>query len=262
MLSITSSGLTPATAAPARSSEPATTVVLDYSKWVITHLKKLPGISADAGPEKIETHRAALLNCLSELKATGRMTSEGEDAAIRPVVVGMQAIIEHTLLAQLDKGLIAKVEMIFTTKKPPTPLSAEQGVLSDRLATPAVLNSSGCVDTITSRQNLLHKMIKYPQVEMSSFYAQKHPDNEQHVFDKFCDDNKGNFHSCHVESMPDELSGATYEITPCDGDKQLFGIRFTQASEASSKSTLFTDINCEGEIELLFGWIAKQHPTS
>ncbi|MEH5891471.1 hypothetical protein [Enterobacter roggenkampii] len=158
MFSITSSGLTPAATAPVRGREPSTTNVLDYSKWVITHLNKLPGISADAEPEKIEAHRAALLNCFSELNATGRMTSEGEDAAIRPVVVGMQAIIEHTLLNQLDKGLIAKVEVIFTTKKPPTPLSSEQGALPDHLATPAVLNSSGCIDTITSRQNLLHKM--------------------------------------------------------------------------------------------------------
>lgn len=259
MFSITSSALSPVASASVVNHAPTTTNVMDYSKWVITHLNKLPGIPAGAEPEKIEAHRAALLKCLNELNTTGRMTSEGQDAAIRPVVVGVQAIIEYTLSSQLAKGLIDNVSVIFTTKKPPTPLSSGPGELPDHLATPAVLNSSGCIDTITSRQDLLHKMIKYPQVSMSSYYAQKHPENEQCIFDNFGIENRDNFKSWQVKALPKELSGATYEVTTCGGSKQWFGIRFTQASESSSKCTLFTDPDCEGEKERLFDWIAMQH---
>lgn len=257
MLPVTSS--TAISASHSSTLEPNASNILDYSKWVIQNLKILPGMPSGATADNVEAHRAALLNCLSQLQSSGRLKWEGEDTVIRPVVVGVQAIIEQTLLCLLEKGVIKEVAATFTTKKPPTPLSTAQGALPDSLATPAVLNSSGCIDTVTSRQQLLRKLITYPQVSMSSYYVQKHEAREQEYFDKFSENNATHFYAQQVAEMPEGLSGATYQITTIDGQEQWFGIRFSQVSAASGQCTLFTNIELEGEKDFLFNWIAANN---
>lgn len=242
---------------PANELDPCMADIIVYSKWVIQNLNKLPGIPSDATADKVEIHRAVLQDCLSQLKSAGRLKSEGPDISIRPIVVGVQAIIEHTLLCQLEKGLLKKVEITFTTNRPPTPLSTAESAIPDSLATPAVLNSPGCIDTITSRQQLLRKLITCPEVSMHSYYAQKHDVCEQGYFDSFCEINAHQFNARQVPEIPDALSGATYQIITNDNHEQWFGIRFTQASTSSSQCILFSDIELEGEKDLLFNWITK-----
>lgn len=231
--------------------------IVVYSKWVTQNLIKLPGIASDATVDKVEQHRAALQDCLSHLSSAGRIKLEGPDLSIRPIVVGVQAIFEHTLLCQLEKGLLKKVDVTFTTKKPPTPLSGAENVVPDCLATPAVLNSPGCIDTIISRQYLLRKLITCPEVSMHSYYAQKHDVCEQGYFDSFCEKNAPQFNARQVSEIPDALSGATYHIINHDNHEQWFGIRFSQASSSLNQCILFSDIELEGEKDFLFKWTAK-----
>lgn len=231
--------------------------IIVYSTLVIQNLNKLPGITSDATVDEVEIHRAALQNCLSQLKSNGRLTSEGPDISIRPIVVGVQAIIENTLLCLLEEDLITEVNIIFTTNKPPTPLSTAESALPDSLATPAVLNSPECLDTIASRQHLLHKLIARPEVSMFSYYVQKHNESEQGYFDRFCEKNAPQFNAQLVSDIPERLLGATYKIMTNDKQEQWFGIRFTQANMASKQCILFSNIELEGEKSLLFNWITK-----
>ncbi len=259
MLPATSSSAIAASRFPTCDLEPAGADIIDCSRWVIQHLNKLPGIASEATADKVEAHRTALLDCLSRLHSDGRMKSEGEDSVIRPIVVGVQAVTEYALLRQLEKGLIKEIAITFMTKKPPTPLSTAEGALPDSLATPAVLNSAGCIDTVTSRQHLLRKLITHPQVVMTSYYAQKHEASEQGYFDSFCRSNTLQFHAQQVGEIPDALSGATYQVTTNEGHEQWFGIRFTQVNQSSGQCTLFTNIELEGERALLGSWL-DAHP--
>ncbi|MBF0035808.1 hypothetical protein HAX39_24980 [Citrobacter freundii] len=238
---------------------PATSNVLKAAHTIIQQTAKLPGCTSGATSDEIQHHRTALLECWSALATpSGCFHAEGEDTAIRPVVVGMQAIIEQSILQMLDEGQLAQVSVMFTTQKPPTPLCSAPDLVSDRQATPAVLNSSGCVDTITSRQHLLRKLIADPKVDMTSYYVDKHSENEQHYFDHFSCLHSTNFHPCHVNEIPDNLSGATYKLTTTNNQTHMFGIRFTQASVSSRQCTLFTDGEVgKKEMELVSKWVSS-----
>lgn len=242
---------------PTYNQAPTTGNIFDISKNIIQNLSKLPGIAPGATFDEIEAHRLALLGHMSELQSVGRLKSQGDDSVIRPVVVGLQAVVEHTLLQQLKARQIDTVSMTFTTKRPPTPLCSE-GTVPDNLATAEVLNSSGCIDTIISRQNLLRMLIAHPEVSMWSYYDQKQDENEQRCFDNFCTQNSRNFHHQQVEKVPDDMSGATYQIIMRDGSEHWFGIRFTQANQSASECTLFTNTDPGGEKSQLLSWVAEQ----
>lgn len=229
---------------------------------LIENLPKLPGVGNKASPEQIEQHRQNLHNCLSELDSTGRWMRDQGNALVRPVAVGMQAIVEHALLQDLAQNKIKDVSVIFTTQYPPTPLCSELNTLSTSLATPDVINSPGSYDTVISRQASLRSLIDQSGVDTWAFYTRvREEDGEQKIFDTIAASKGDRFHAVNTNSeLPESLSGATYIITALDGQKSVLGIRITQANEKEKKCVLFTEKGGQQELEQINDYINQQAP--
>lgn len=230
--------------------------LLSSATRIIDQLHKLPGIGSNATLAEVTKHRENLQLCISQLAVTGRWNVEQDDALLRPIAVGLQAIIEHALLDMLQKEEIAKVMTIFTTQNPPTPLCSEPGVLPDSLVTVSVQHSPACVDTVISRQQTLKALLAHPSIDTWVFYAQPRPNpEEQTIFDENAMRYAPNFHHFHVsDGILENLSGATYRLTDQEGQDQWFGIRITQANQLSSQCILFTEKGGINEIKDLLEW--------
>lgn len=229
---------------------------------LIETLPKLPGAGDKASPEQIAQHRQNLHKCLSELDSTGRWMRDQGNAVVRPVAVGMQAIVEHALLQDLAQNKIKDVSVIFTTKNPPTPLCSNLNTLSNSLATPDVINSPGSYDTVISRQASLRALIEQPGVDTWALYTQTRDDaGEQKIFDTIAASKGDRFHAVNTNSeLPESLSGATYVITALDGQKSVLGIRITQANEKEKQCVLFTEKGGQQELKDLHNYIAQLPP--
>ena len=229
---------------------------------LIEYLPKLPGAGDKASPEQIAQHRQNLHNCLSELDSTGRWMRDQGNAVVRPVAVGMQAIVEHALLQDLAQNKIKDVSVIFTTQYPPTPLCSEINTLSTSLATPDVINSPGSYDTVISRQASLRSLIDQPGVDTWALYTKIRDDaGEQKIFDTIAASKGDRFHAINTNSeLPESLSGATYVITALDGQKSVLGIRITQANEKEKQCVLFTEKGGQKELKDLHNYIAQLPP--
>ncbi|WP_230350814.1 type I-F CRISPR-associated protein Csy2 [Lelliottia sp. WAP21] len=218
--------------------------VIDRTRQMIEKMPKLPGIAADAKPEDIQKHRENLLACLDKVDKTGDWCYQQDDASIRPIAVGLQAIFEQALLTSLASGEVAKADVVFITANPVTPLCHAAALSTPSLLSRSVANHAGSYDTVISRINTVPALLNHPDVNVCALYAHKRENaSDQAIYDDVCrshpDSNK--FLSlCTELPLPDNFSGANYFVVSKDNTVNMFCLRITQANKETDNCSIFT----------------------
>ena len=218
--------------------------VINKSREMIEVMPKLPGIAADAKPEDVQKHREDLLACLDVVEKTGDWCCMQDDATIRPVAVGLQAIFEQALLSTLASGEVARADVIFVTANPVTPLCHAAALSTPSLLSSSVANHAGSYDTVISRINTVPELLNHPNVNLCALYSQKRESAaDQAVYDNVClahPDSDKFLSLCTDTPLPDDLSGANYFVVSNDNKVSMFCLRITQANKETDCCSIFT----------------------
>ncbi|WP_261423504.1 hypothetical protein [Serratia quinivorans] len=214
--------------------------VLDKIGQLISsqQISDLPGNSPGAS---IEVHRGNLQNCLQRLRSENIWDQQQSDANNRNVAVGLQAILENVLLNLLQENKANKLIIVVHTNNPPTPLCSDSSSDMMPMMHRDISTNPACQSTVLSRRQTNNDFLACgDQVDFYSLYT--HPrknDAEQQMFEGKVIENSNLFPIHVMDTLPEELSGATYQLVDVNGDRMVIGVRITQANVASKNCSLF-----------------------
>lgn len=196
----------------------------------ISQIQSLP----DVPPEKLQSHKIALIKEWNRLiLKEGYVEFPPEDQEFRPLIGGLQGILEQYLCDELGNSFTSIVCMIHTPQ-PATPLCTK-GEISKELVAPSIEQDPMRLSTVKKRtvtlRDLLHKgcdvVIAYPKeglakrsLEQQDCYQQERNNYPVHLID--C--------PLNCEEMKNEWIGATYIITCKNGEQYTYGVRQPQAN--------------------------------
>lgn len=202
---------------------------------IIDHTEEIPGLGALQSKE-LAVLRPKLVQTWNALVENGVLEISGVDKEIRPLFVGLQAIIEHVLASQMPEK-VTSFDGFIHTPMPATPLCSKRAPISDSLAKASIQNDPSRLATVHARTHTIRSILEnngkliiaYPE----SGYS-KRSEKEQAIYReelmKYGDQLSDMPLNC--SSIPEELIGATYSFK--DNLKEetfVFAIKITQAND-------------------------------
>ncbi len=215
---------------------------------IISESTEIPGLKA----EQLQQLRPQLLSYWNQLVQSGELVISDTDEKIRPYFVTLQAVTEHVLACELGKQVLS-LKGIIHTPAPATPLCTKDN-LSSNLVDPSIENDQKRLLTVKARVTILREYLQksgqlyvlYPKngihtrtEEQQKIYKNELQEHSKVLFDRPLD----------IETLPDEMSGATYFFQDKEGKTGIFAIKMTQANK----------LKPEGHFGLWYGDI--HHPS-
>ena len=212
-----------------QANETLDTIDLGVAK-TIERVQNLPGVSQ----ERLQKIRPLILAKWQQLVKEGSIEVTAPDAAVRPLFVSLQSILESVLASQMDECLTSLVGVIHTPM-PATPLCTRESASTD-LVSEEVFNDPLRIQTVNSRIKTLRQLLKknaqlyiaYPKdalakrtLEQQAVYATELATYPHDLFD--C--------PLNCASLDPEFIGALYLFKNRDEEVFAFSIQMTQAND-------------------------------
>lgn len=229
--------------------------------------------------------REAILDLVDQLEEEGHVVARGQDAALRPVFVSLQGVVENLLSVWLLQRRFYRVVGAIHTPMPPTPLCTEGGITRE-LVDPSIVEDSkrlytivsraqvvvlcmaeGLVfDTIISRARIVREylsnggvlLVAYPRVGLGNRSA------EQQV--TYCSElhrHPDNLIDAPLDKLPEDMVGATYFAKTASGEVLIFSIKALQANAPDNTHcwemwlSSYNDIVAKKRLDTVFNFIRK-----
>jgi 8-oxo-dGTP diphosphatase len=205
----------------------------EFLSWkiseLIEHAEQIPGLTQ----EEFSGLRKSVSAVWNQLFKEGVLEVQGADKEVRPSFVALQAVIEHVLSTEL-KQQIQSLQGFIHTPMPATPLCTKVPLTSE-LVDPCISNDSFRLLTVKARATIVRDYLSqgatlyilYPEsglfkrtAEQQQIYKQELLNYPSQLFDI----------PLHVDTIPNNLIGATYFFKDRLGKLFVFAIRMTQAN--------------------------------
>lgn len=172
---------------------------------------------------------------LQELQKEGRVIRTGTDAEMRPIFVGAQLSLERTLTQLIKEGKISEVIGIIHTPTLPTHLCREPTSKVNGEVAPEISQDAKRACTVTESAVYLREfldeggtlLVTYPK-EGKELCSEKELSIFEGLLEKY--DNLGEV-PLSIESLRENLQGATYFFLDEQGDRLCFSLQSFQDND-------------------------------
>ncbi|WP_263081924.1 hypothetical protein [Endozoicomonas sp. Mp262] len=166
----------------------------------------------------------------------------------RKACVGcLQYTAEDTFVDMLIKGEISKVEVIYITPQPLTPLCNQPGTAGDESFHPVNRGQVDITETVTRRTDSVRRLLAYAksnpgQMTLHFVHTQKgyteRTEQQQGIFNAISEagDCQNIIFNAIKEEIPPEMVGASYWVTATDGQQFLWSLTGKQAIQEIDSS--------------------------
>ncbi|WBA80573.1 hypothetical protein [Endozoicomonas sp. GU-1] len=200
-----------------------------------------------------DTIKSEILKRFQELSKVKVIELSDFDKILRPIGVGMQTIIEQTLLKLIEERTVTRVMVLFHTKAPATPLVSPENTAPPEAMSIHMQGDSARAKTISDRTVTVRNLAKSDPEKVTLYIAypesgmQIRDTKQQAIYQKEMANEQNkclkDLPLSH-QSMPDNLVGASYIMTGTDADEDsqplYFGLRAVQAIDGGKKNMTWT----------------------